>query len=315
MAIMAEDDAVKRRAVVSRPLDVEPFDPLSAAVALEIAAVSVCGRLRPHNTDHYLAIRLSRGLETLVTSLAKADRPNGFEEYGYAMFVADGIGSQGEGARASRAALSALAYLAIHYGKWNVRADPDTAADIRKQIQFFYSRADHTLRQASLEFPGASLTTSLTMVAVAGADLFFANVGHSKAFLFRAGGLIQLTTNHRLKQERFETRRPSALEHAKRDLNHVMTKTVGGGPGQAAVDIEHTQLVSSDRLLLCTNGLTDVVSEDEIADALALRRRPADDCQQLVDLAVSGGSNDDVTAMVADYRLRSTLWNDPNASG
>ena len=59
-----------------------------------------------------------------------------------------------------------------------------------------------------------------------------------------------------------------------------------------------------DRLLLCTNGLTDVVSRDPIADTLALSRPPHDDCQQLIDLARAAGSPDDVTVMVADYRLR-----------
>jgi len=62
-------------------------------------------------------------------------------------------------------------------------------------------------------------------------------------------------------------------------------------------------MVADDRLLLCTNGLTDVVSDAEIADGLAVRRRPGEDCQQLVDLAVLGRSHDDITVMVADYRL------------
>jgi serine/threonine protein phosphatase PrpC len=55
------------------------------------------------------------------------------------------------------------------------------------------------------------------------------------------------------------------------------------------VDIEQIQLESGDYLLLCTNGLTDAVREDEIADALAVRRSPKEDCRQLVDLAVSNG--------------------------
>ena len=53
------------------------------------------------------------------------------------------------------------------------------------------------------------------------------------------------------------------------------------------------------------NGLTDAVSEDEIADALTLRRRPREDCQQLIDLALSGTGYDNVTALLADYRVRS----------
>jgi len=82
-----------------------------------------------------------------------------------------------------------------------------------------------------------------------------------------------------------------------------VTKTIGGGSGDAEVDIKQIQLVHGDRLALCTNGLTDGVSEDEIADSLAVRRSPDEDCRQLVDLAALGKSYDDITVMVANYAL------------
>jgi serine/threonine protein phosphatase PrpC len=88
----------------------------------------------------------------------------------------------------------------------------------------------------------------------------------------------------------------------------LVTKAIGEHPADAddmGVEIEHAEMMPGDRLLLCTNGLTDVVSEAEIADALAIRRRPDDDCKHLVDLAVLTGSTDDITVMVADYRTAS----------
>jgi serine/threonine protein phosphatase PrpC len=312
-SIMAEDAHIQRRAVVSSLLEVEPFDPFSSRVALEIGAASVRGTLRPHNTDHYLAIKISRGLETVRTSLAETDYPAAFEEHAYAMIVADGIGSHGEGAHASRVALSALAHLAITHGHWNVRVGSQAAEDIRIQIQFFFHRVDDALRRAGRAFPNTGLATSLTMAAVAGKDLFFTSVGHSKAFLFRSGRLIQLTTNHTREAKGSDALPPSELGHAKRDLKHVVTKTVGGEPGDADVDIEQIQLMHGDRLLLCTNGLTDGVSEDEIADALAVRRSPEEDCRQLVDLAALSGTYDDMTAMVANYALDSEPRSNPLA--
>jgi len=282
---VAEDndaDAL-RRAAVSGSLDVDPFEPPSSAAALEIAAVSVKGTLRAHNTDHYLAIKATRGLETLVSSLAEADLPPVFEEHAYVLLVADGIGSHGEGARASRAVLNATAYLAIQYGKWNVRVDTETAIAIRKGLQRFFHLADKALRQTSRTVRGSRLTTSLTLSVVAGADLFFANVGQSKAFLFRAGHLTPLTSD---------------------SLDPLVTMAIGSLPDDADVEITQVHLATDDRLLLCTNGLTDTVSDAEIADGLAVRRRPSEDCQQLVDLAVLKGSHDDVTVLVADYRHR-----------
>jgi len=296
---MAKDAQTLRRAIVSAPLDVDFFEPLSSATALEIAATSAKGKLRAYNTDHYLAVEFTRGLKTVVTTLAEADRPPVFEEHGYAMFVTDGSGSKGEGAYASRAALSTLAYLAIQYGKWNLRVDKETAAGIKQEVQLLYRLADDALRQASRKFPGTSLTTSLTMVAVAGADVFVANIGHSKAFLFREGDLIQLTTDNPLTERRLGMSRPDT------DPGPLLAEAIGehpGDPDDMGVEIEHAKMMPGDRLLLCTDGLTDVICEAEIADALALRRRPNDDCRHLVDLALLRGSTDDITAMVADYR-------------
>ena len=151
------------RSVVSQPVEMADFHPLSSALAVEVAAASVCGRLRPHNTDHYLAIRFGRLQETLVTSLAAADLPPRFEEYAYAMLVADGLDESGAGARASRIALSTLAKLAIRYGRWNVRADPETLADIVEQGEFFYRRAnDEVLRASRADLVLTDMATSLT---------------------------------------------------------------------------------------------------------------------------------------------------------
>ena len=294
------------RASVARPLNLEPFDLLSAAVVLDVAAASVGGKRRAHNTDHYLALRIGRLQETLVTSLSSSELPPRFEEYGYAMLVADGLSDDAGGARASRVALSALAHLAIEYGKWNVRIGPDTTLDIVKQGEFFYRRVNDAVARASEASPGlAHMATSMTALYVAEDDLFFAHVGHSRGYLFRDGALAQLTVDHTLADQRSATSRPITLERAKRDHGHVLIETIGGGATPVDVDVEHLKLSPGDRLLLCTNGLTDVVSNEQIADALAGRRRPQDECQWLIDVALQAGGEDDVTVLVADYAVRS----------
>ncbi len=301
---MINESKTHWRSVISQPVEIADFRPLSSALAVEVAAASVCGRLRPHNTDHYLAIRFGRLQETLVTSLAAADLPPRFEEYAYAMLVADGLDEGGAGARASRIALSTLARLAIRYGRWNVRADPETLADIVEQGEFFYRRAnDEVLRASRSDLALADMATSLTALYIAEGDLIFAHVGHSKAFLFRNGALTQLTRDHTLEQQPEPGGSPRT-ERPKADYRHFVTRSVGGDGSGPTVEIERIKLSAGDRLLLCTNGLTDVVSQDPIADTLALSRPPRDDCQRLVELARAAGSPDDVTVMVADYRLQ-----------
>jgi protein phosphatase len=137
------------------------------------------------------------------------------------------------------------------------------------------------------------MATSLTALYIAEDNLFFAHVGHSAAFLFRDGILTQLTNDH--------TEEPSA--HASH-FSDGITRTIGGRRDMPHVDTEHIKLLTGDRLLLCTNGLTDVVTPDSIADTLASRRRPMEDCARLIDLAVDHDGGDDVTAMLADYTLQ-----------
>src|SRR5258705_3420 len=136
------------RAMVASPLDLSEFPPASTHT-IEVAGLSMCGRLQHANTDHFLAIRLGRLQETVATSLSAGDLPPRFEEHAYAMLVADGLGGHGTGARASRLALSTLAHLAIRYGKWNVRMGADTAADIAEQGEFFYRQITDAMSQAA----------------------------------------------------------------------------------------------------------------------------------------------------------------------
>lgn len=301
---MVHDPNAAWRSVVSRPLEHEFFRPLSAITEVEIAAASVCGSVRPHNTDHYLAIRLTRRQDTLLSSLSESDLPPPFSEHGYAMVVADGLGDQATGARASRVALSTLAHLAIRYGRWNLRVNPASIPEITDLGEFYYRRTHDAMLDAKRVDPLLSdMAAGVTAIYITGGDLFFAHVGHAKAFLYRDGELLQLTHDHTTVQEQVDSHGPVPVGRQKQDFLHELTEVIGG-PRDPRVDIEHFELVTADRLLLCTNGLTDAVDQRDIAGVLALRRRPADDCQRLVELAQTARAVDDVTVMVADYSVR-----------
>jgi serine/threonine protein phosphatase PrpC len=292
---------------MSSPLTIEPFQSAASAIEADIAGATSCGLQSSYNTDHYLAVRLSRLQETIITSLASGDVPPFYEEHAYALVVADGLGEGLAAARASRAALSALAHVAIRYGKWNVRVTPETAADIREQAELFYRVANEVVRTSGDAAQLGTIAASVTAVYIAGTSLFFAHAGHSRAFLFRNGSLIQLTTDHTQQARGVPEPEPGTPDQPARvmiDRHHLVTEALGGRTGGPNVEIEHVQLWSGDRVLLCTNGLTDVVFEDEIANVLALQREPQDNCNRLIDLALRNGSPDDVTVLAADYRIR-----------
>ena len=111
------NESEARREALSPVLEVADFRPMSSLVRVEIAARSHRGAVRPTNEDHYLVVRIGRQQETLETSLSRSEVPERFDESGYAMLVADGLGESGAGGSAGRVALSTIAHLAIHFGK------------------------------------------------------------------------------------------------------------------------------------------------------------------------------------------------------
>jgi PPM family protein phosphatase len=279
--------------------------PLSASVDVVLGARSHRGRLHPVNEDHYLVIRLSRHQNTLFTSVPEVAAR--FDEYAYAMVVADGMGGTGAGEAASRLAIATLVFLVRHFGKWNLRVDDAIAREIMARAERFYRHIDSSVMYQRQHGVVATNQTTLTAAFSAGDDLFFAHVGHSRAYLFRAGQLLPLTRDHTVTRRRAGRGRTAPMvpvTDAARDLKHVLTDAIGlSGPGGPDIDIERTHLEDNDRVLVCTNGLTDAVDEARIGAILASDRSPADQCEELVDRALTSGADDDVTALVARYRI------------
>jgi protein phosphatase len=294
----------RRRAVLSQPLTVDEFQPLSSAVRVDVAGRSHRGASQRYNDDHYLVVRLGRTQETLATSLTGADVPAAFEEYGYGMLVADGLGEAGSGSVASRVALSTVAHLALHYGRWNLRVDPETAMEIMERAQQFYSRADAEVFAKSRTGPALTgIATSLTAAYSAGNALVVAHVGHSRAYLFRNGILTLLTRDHTIEHRVAGSKGPVCVERRAQDLQHILTDALGAEASPPTVDVEQFRLSDGDAVLLCTNGLTDAVDDARIADVLALRRQAAEQCAILTDLVTEHGDKDNVTVVLAQYQI------------
>jgi protein phosphatase len=271
-------------------------------VDVEFGAWSRRGPGRSVNDDHYMVVRLGRYHETLMTSLPADDTLQRFDECGYGMIIADGMGAAGE--PASRLAINTLVRLTIEFGRWHLRVAEPIADEIVDRAERFYRSIDSTLLQAG--YDGQSgLRTTLSAVYSAGDELFFAHVGHSRAYLFRDDQLTQLTRDHTLDDERPARSLILEVSDGAQDQHHIVTKTLGaGGAGRLRLDIERCGLLDGDRVLLCTNGVTDVITNDGISSGLRAHSTPEDQCRALVDLAAELGAPDDVTALIAHYRIR-----------
>jgi protein phosphatase len=283
--------------LTSTPTD-EPFPPLSSTVRVQVAARSDRGG-RPVNDDHFLIVELGRYQRTLATNLPDGQVPVRYEEAGYGMIVADGLGNAG--ATASQLAITTLAHLVLHFGKWQLRIDPDTADDVINRARRFYRQVDQTVTETGSERTDLSgMGATLTAAYSAGDMLFLAHVGHSRAYLFRDGVLTQLTSDQTLRQRIVEWG-PGPFEAAANELDHVLTDVIGGHARPARIQVGQFELRGEDCVLLCTNGLSDVVDDKSAAAILGMRATLEERCGALVDLALARGTRDNVTAVLAKY--------------
>lgn len=282
--------------------------PLSSRVRVEFGAQCAAGKRHSINGDHYVIARLGRSHEALLTSLPPDVIGERYDEYGYGMVVADGIGTAAESEVAARIAISTLLRLITYFGKWNLRIDNDEVEhEIRMRADRFFRHVDVALTRESATGPIPNLQTSLTSVFGAGEHVFYAHVGHSRAFLFRDGVLTRLTRDHTIQSRRTTANAYTPLIDVTvltRDLTHILEQTIGMAGSQGPrVDIGTFRLENRDMLLLCTNGVTDAVDESGIVDVLSMEQPIEEYCRALVTRAMEASGVDDATAVAARYHI------------
>jgi len=285
-------------------IDNKEFEVLSSTVKVEFGGLSHTGKVRPINEDHYMIARLGRDQETLLTNLPEGDVPEHFQEAGYAMVVADGMGGAARGEVASRLAISTLAQLGLQFGRWNLRINERIAREVSERAARFYERVGAAVIEEGRADPSLTgMGTTLTGAFSAGNDLFVASVGDSRVYLFRRGRLLQLTRDQTYSQLLADMGQIPQHEVSTHHLRHVLTEAIGVGTGKINVKVRHLPLMNEDQLLLCTDGLTEMVDEEEIAGVLLRGQSPQDACQTLVDLALEHGGKDNVTVLLANYEI------------
>lgn len=277
----------------------------SVRVTADLGGHSDPGRVRPNNEDHFLVGRFGRYLETVHTNLPAGAVPTRAEEAGYALVVADGLGGTAAGEEASRLAIATLVDLFLRTPDWILRLDGDELpAEVVRRTTERYEQVNEALAAGAREVPGrAGFGTTLTLACSVGRELFVAHLGDSRAYLLRRGRLERLTRDHTVVQALVDDRVIDPAAAATHRLRHVLTRSLGDHGRRAQPDVTRRELEDGDRLLLCTDGLTEMLPDAAIGELLAAGGSAKAACEQLVARAVEAGGRDNVTAAVACYRL------------
>jgi protein phosphatase len=272
-------------------------------VDLDITALSDKGKVRQANEDSFVVFRLGRFLEPLATSIPEHEMPPRTEEHGYAMIVADGVGGLEAGALASRTTLLTAMRFILQSRKWALSFDDPSTR--KHEIDLLGVRARGYLAAAQAEIrrqvdqnPGcAGMGSTFTGMYVVGYDAFVLHIGDSKAFVLRDGALRKITRDHTMAQQIADMGVIKQEDVAKHELQHVLTRAVGAYDAQA--DFQPIELRDGDRLLLCSDGLTDMVDDLTIAALMSTASNSREACSALMKAALDGGGRDNVTVIVA----------------
>ncbi|MER5492517.1 Stp1/IreP family PP2C-type Ser/Thr phosphatase [Streptomyces sp. LE64] len=218
----------------------------------------------------------------------------GNEDSGYAgprlLAIADGMGGQAAGEVASSEVISTL-----------VTLDDDVpGSDILTSLGSAVQRANDQLRSMVEEDPQLEgMGTTLTALLWTGQRLGLVHVGDSRAYLLRDGVLTQITQDHTWVQRLVDEGRITEEEATTHPQRSLLMRALGSGD-HVEPDLSIREVRAGDRYLICSDGLSGVVSHQTMEETLASYQGPQETVQELIQLALRGGGPDNITVIVAD---------------
>jgi protein phosphatase len=259
------------------------------------------GIVRPSNEDHFLIAELARTLWVHQTSLPRPQTQHG-RNRGYIFLVADGMGGHQAGEVASALSVTTIETFVLHVLRRYSNLQATDEQGVLKDLQTAIRAADARICEEAAQNPEfAGMGTTLTMAFASGWNLFVIHAGDSRCYLFRGGQLQQLTLDHTLVGEltRRGVLKPEAASTHR--WRHVVTNVLGGDASGVHADVRKTDLQAGDMILLCTDGLTDMLDNARIGAVLEAEPDPKAACERLVSEANSQGGKDNITVVVARF--------------
>jgi len=210
----------------------------------------------------------------------------------YVALVADGVG----GAAAGEVASATVAYVAssVALSRFGDRPEDvirDAVAAARANLR----------RGVEDDSSRDGMATTLTMLVSDGARILLGHVGDSRAYRYRAGNLVQLSRDHTYVQTLIDAGMLRPEEMAVHPWRNVVLRSLQGSPEAELTDVDVLEVTTrpGDRLMLCSDGLTDMVADERIAEVMRLKD-PHSAAAVLTQAALEAGGHDNITCVVVD---------------
>lgn len=259
------------------------------------------GQARETNEDQFLVATLIKSLEVQYTSLPQPKKRRS-SDHSYLLVVADGVGGSLGGEEASAIAIDSVETYVLETIKWFAHCQSKDEDQLLRDFRHALGHAHGRIQAEAAGRPDLrGMGTTLTLGYSLNEELFIAHVGDSRCYLFRDRSLYRLTQDHTLVEEMVRRGTLKPEEAASHRWRHVITSTVGGDSPQVRIDVHRLHLQPDDLVLICSDGLTEMVSAEQIAQLLVEESQPEPACRQLVAMANQAGGKDNITVVIARY--------------
>jgi protein phosphatase len=263
-------------------------------IRVDVCGRTDVGRTREHNEDAYLVADVG-GAAPLPDGQASGYAVNG---RGLLFMVADGMGGAAAGEIASEMAVSTV--LETLAGRWpeGVSVDPTTFASALREAGEEANRRIHACAAEHPEYRG--MGTTATIAGLLGDTLYLAQVGDSRAYIVRGGAARQITKDQSLLQRLVEAGEMTAEEAERSERRNIILQALGP-EANVVIDLTHQQVRRGDVLILCSDGLSGLVRDEQIAEVVSEARDMCEVCDRLIAAANGNGGPDNITVVAARF--------------
>jgi protein phosphatase len=262
---------------------------------IDVFGMTDVGKVRKRNEDQYLVCSLHKQMRVHFTSLPNVEQlPLSGETMAFLALVADGVGGHAGGDEASRLATESIARYITHSMQCYYTRDPHED-DFLDQLHNTVMQCHVDLVAEAEKHPErGGMATTLTLLLGMWPRAYVVQVGDSRCYQLRGDKLNQITRDQTLAQDLIDQ---GVLTESKAGAwSHVLSSAVGGS--EAKPVIYKLELQVNDVILLCSDGLTTHVEDDEIRDGMIAMESSEQVCRDLVLEALNRGGRDNVTVVV-----------------
>ncbi|QQS48686.1 MAG: protein phosphatase 2C domain-containing protein [Acidobacteriota bacterium] len=267
-------------------------------ITLALYAQTDVGMVRGGNEDNFLILDLSSGNSWTASDEEPKELltyPQGY--YGSLLAVSDGMGGALAGEVASRMAVETVRDRMLQLQAHEVYSKVSFPERLRLSIE----EANLMINDESLNNPAhKGLGATFTAVAVNGNQIFFAQVGDSRAYLLRHGNISRITKDQSLVQQLIDAGQITEEEAETHSYRNVILQALGAH-NNVNVEVNKVNLCQLDTLILCSDGLSGKINQHEIAKIVTEASDLKSACAALVNMANERGGEDNITVVIAQF--------------